>query len=426
MASTALIQPSAEFREDFFASGGEPAARCYQCATCSSVCELAPADAPFPRRQILWAQWGLGDRLMADPGPWLCHQCNDCSVRCPRDVTPGDVMASIRAMAVRSLAFPSFMGRLVGNARTTWPLLVIGPIVLWVLLLGATTGLQMHEAHHDLVPGPAMGQFFYDQLVPHYLIYAVNFTAVGLVGLVLIVSGLKFWKMMGDQQPRSGSFVGSLFGVVTDIALHRKFSDCAGGIPKRQWGHFLVMWGFIGAAITSGFAVVFLYADTPPFSWFFALPFFEDIGYPVPITHWNKWLGNISALLLVVGGILLFVNRLKREDKLVGQTTAFDRFFLWLVLAVIATGVFTEVFRFIGVDPMIGFAVYIVHLGVVLSLFLTLPYSKFAHIVYRTLAMVHQRMVPATAGAAVVAPSEAPVPEGADDQASEETKEESS
>ena len=41
---------------------------------------------------------------------------------------------------------------------------------------------------------------------------------------------------------------------------------------------------------------------------------------------------------------------------------------------------------------MVGFGVYIIHLGVVLCLFLTLPYSKFAHILYRTLAMAHEKL----------------------------------
>jgi quinone-modifying oxidoreductase subunit QmoC len=392
MAAIPIVQPSSEFREAFARRGGDRVSRCYQCATCTSVCELAPADAPFPRRQVLWAQWGLGDRLMADAGPWLCHQCNDCSVRCPREVNPGDLMAVIRAMVVEKLAFPSALGRLAGDVRRTWPLLVFGPILFWVLLLGVTTGFGEVETHHGLQTGPVMGKFFYDAWVPHSLIYVVNFAAVGFVCLALFVSGSKFWTMMGSQQQRSGSFVGALFGAVGDIALHRKFSKCDHGVPKRRWGHFMVMWGFVGAAVASGFAVVFLYADTPPFSWFFALPFFEDIGYPVPITHWNKWLANISALLLVAGGALLFVNRLNRGDKLSGQTTAFDRFFLWLVLAVITTGVLTEVLRYTVSEPTVGFVVYVVHLGVVLSLFLTLPYSKFAHIFYRTLAMAHERM----------------------------------
>jgi quinone-modifying oxidoreductase subunit QmoC len=386
MASIPIVQP-ADLRAEFFDRGGENAAKCYQCATCSSVCELAPADAPFPRRQILLAQWGLFDQLMGDPGVWLCHQCNDCSVRCPRDVRPGDVMAALRAMVVEKLAFPHALGSLVGNVKKTWPLLVFGPILFWVVLLGLTTGLQAHEAHHGLVPGPTMGQFFYDQYVPHYLIYSVYFTAVAWVCLALFTSGMKFWKLMGDKQTRSGSFVPAIIGVVVDIAFHNKFASCDRGVAKRRWGHFFVMWGFVGAAVTSGFAVVYLYRDTVFFSWLNL-----QYAYPVPITHWVKWLGNVSAISLVFGGLLLFVNRLQQDDKLVGATTAFDRFFLWVVLAVIGTGVFTEIFRFIDVDPTVGFTVYIIHLGVVLCLFLTLPYSKFAHILYRTLAMTHERM----------------------------------
>ena len=386
MASIPIVQQT-DLRGEFFDRGGENAAKCYQCATCSSVCELAPADAPFPRRQILLAQWGMFDQLMGDPGPWLCHQCNDCSVRCPRDVRPGDVMASLRAMMVEKLAFPAFMGSLVGNVKKTWPLLVFGPILFWMVLLGVATQFQMGEVHHGLVPGPEMGQFFYDQYGPHILIYSVYFTAVGLVCLALFTSGMKLWKLMGDKQKRSGNFIGALIGAFIAIALHNKFSSCDRGVVKRRWGHFLVMWGFVGAAVTSGFAVVYLYRDTVFFSWLNL-----EYAYPVPISHWVKLLGNFSAIILVIGGIMLFINRLSTGDKLVGVTTAFDRFFLWVVLAVIGTGVLTEVFRFVAIDPTVGFAVYIVHLGMVLCLFLTLPYSKFAHILYRTLAMTHERM----------------------------------
>jgi quinone-modifying oxidoreductase subunit QmoC len=168
---------------------------------------------------------------------------------------------------------------------------------------------------------------------------------------------------------------------------HKKFSSCERGVAKRRWGHFFVMWGFVGAAVTSGFAVVYLYKDTVFFSWL-------NLGYtyPVPITHWVKWLGNISAVALVLGGLLLWFNRRTPSDKLVGSTTPFDRFFLWTVLGVIGTGVVTEVFRFVPVPPIAACAVYLVHLSIVLTLFLTLPYSKFAHIVYRTLAMAHERL----------------------------------
>ena len=55
------------------------------------------------------------------------------------------------------------------------------------------------------------------------------------------------------------------------------------------------------------------------------------------------------------------------------------------------TGVLTELGRYLF-TPTLACYVYILHLGAILCLFATTPYSKFAHLVYRTLAMVHERM----------------------------------
>ena len=99
------------------AEGGDSAARCYQCATCSSVCELSTTERPFPRRQMLAAQWGLTQQLAADPTVWLCHQCNDCSERCPRDAKPGDAMAAMRNLMVEELSVPKLLGTLTAKAK---------------------------------------------------------------------------------------------------------------------------------------------------------------------------------------------------------------------------------------------------------------------------------------------------------------------
>ncbi len=369
MATPAAVIPSAEFRKELKARGGESAARCYQCATCSSVCELSPEGSPFPRKQMLMAQWGLGDELVADPAVWLCHQCNDCSVRCPRDAKPGDVMQVIRSLAVENLAVPGFMGSLVARARVTWPLLVGVPILFWILLLAATGRFE-----HMTEIGPTAG---WEHFVPHWMIYSVFFPVAGFVTLVSFSGGMRFWKLMGDKVNRTGSFFGGIIPALIEIANHKRFGSCDTAGPRR-WGHFLLLWGFAGAAITSAFLIVVLYVP----------PFIEPI--PLPLSHWIKILGNLSAVSLVFGGGWLWFNRFKDGER-AGASRAFDKFFLYVVLAVIVTGCFVEAGRFLFA-PQFASWLYVFHLGVVLCLFLTFPYSKFAHLLYRTLAMIHERM----------------------------------
>jgi quinone-modifying oxidoreductase subunit QmoC len=367
MAEALQLMPGSRLREELESSGAGNVSRCYQCATCTSVCELSTPQNAFPRKQMLLAQWGLVDRLATDPAVWLCHQCADCSERCPRDAKPGDVLQGMRAAVINSLAFPRFLGTLVAKSRVTWPLLVMVPWLFWILLL---VGMGNYPVNgHELVEDA------YEAVVPHWLIYAVYFPIAGWVTLAAWISGARLWKLMGRGANRRGSFISGLISVMTDVATHNSFGECEAK-PSRRTGHLLLFWGFVGAAVTSGLLIVAIYI--------------QKLDMPLSLMHPYKILGNVSAVLLVVGGILLLVNRYGSGRALV-SSNSFDTFFLVLVAAVIGTGVVTEAVR-LAAMPLAAFASYTLHLGVVMTLFLTFPYSKFAPMLYRTLALVHQRM----------------------------------
>lgn len=364
MAAKSTILPSKEFRKELLERGGASAFRCYQCATCSSVCQLAPKDSPFPRRQMLRAQWGLGDELAADPAVWLCHQCNDCSTRCPRDAKPGDVMQTLRALMVEKLAAPKFLGTLVGKAAKTWPLLIGLPFLFWIVFIYAVNGFA--------IPHEVAG---WEEFVPHWMIYVVYVPVTLWVVIAIGIGGKRYWNLMGRGANRSGSFLGNLIPAVMEILSHKRFGDCEAAKPRKT-GHLLFVWGFIGAAITTGVIVVAMYGFNVPL--------------PVPLTNWMKIIGNISAVLLIVGGLMLLFNRLGGGEG-VGQSTAFDNFFLFIAIMVGITGTLTEIGR-LAFAAELAVWIYVLHLTFILTLFATFPYSKFAHIVYRTLAMVHERM----------------------------------
>jgi quinone-modifying oxidoreductase subunit QmoC len=93
------VQPDLDFIKDMKSAGGDTLKKCFQCATCSVVCPLSTDDNPFPRREMIFAQWGLKEKLMGDPNVMLCHQCGDCTTYCPRGAKPGEVLGAIRAYA---------------------------------------------------------------------------------------------------------------------------------------------------------------------------------------------------------------------------------------------------------------------------------------------------------------------------------------
>jgi quinone-modifying oxidoreductase subunit QmoC len=240
--------------------------------------------------------------------------------------------------------------------------------LFWVVLL---MGMSLFPVNAEGLAGHG-----YDAVAPHWLIYAVYFPVAGWVMLASGIGGLRLWKLMGRHDaPRQGSFLSGLIGVVADVATHKSFGECTAK-PSRRTGHLLLFWGFAGAAVTSGLLIVAIYV--------------QGLPMPLPLWHPYKILGNLSAVALVVGGVMLVANRYGSGRALI-SSNAFDNFFLGIVAAVIGTGVLTELAR-LAEQPTWAFVLYTLHLGVVMTLFLTFPYSKFAHMLYRTLALVHARM----------------------------------
>lgn len=67
-----------------------------------------------------------------------------------------------------------------------------------------------------------------------------------------------------------------------------------------------------------------------------------------------------------------------------------DWFLIWEITAAGVTGLGAELLRWAGV-PTIGYIVYFLHLVSVMMLFLYMPYTKFAHLAYRTMAMCFEK-----------------------------------
>jgi len=110
----------------------------------------------------------------------------------------------------------------------------------------------------------------------------------------------------------------------------------------------------------------------------------------LPLTDPFKTLANISAIALLYGVWVLASDRIKLEKRGKANRTFYDWFLIWEIAAVGITGLLAELLRWDGM-PTLGYLIYFLHLVSVLMLFLYMPYTKFAHIVYRTTAMCFEK-----------------------------------
>jgi len=365
-----VISPDLKFVNEVISSGGESLKKCYQCATCTVVCNVTPEDNPFPRKEMVQAQWGLKDDLFRNPDIWLCHQCSDCTAHCPRGAKPGEVLGAIRKMSIVRHSKPAFMAKLAGSPAGLVPLLAL-PIVLFLLFLKMVGHVPFSKAFET-----SGGQIVFSDFLPLLPYLDGTFVTIfAFASVVLVLGILSYWKDMSKAAKPQGSLVGSIIGTLVDILKHDRFGKCdvASG---RKWAHMLVFFGFVLLAIATAFA-----------------GFYEWVLHlhgPYPFSDPIKWFGVSGSVALALGFILVVINRLAIAGK-AGIGSYYDWLFIGVVITVGTTGILAMVIRLANM-PGPAYTIYFVHLVSIFFLFAYAPYTKMAHMVYRTTAMVFARM----------------------------------
>ena len=377
MAETYVIEPDLDFIKEVGALGGADLKKCYQCATCSVACPISPDTKPFPRKEMIAASWGLKDKLVGNSDIWLCHNCGDCSTRCPREAKPGDVLAAIRSYAISEYARPKVLARAMKDPKKL-PILLAIPAVLF-LIVGTITGLL--DFTPDLSEGIKHYKFFSTWLVDMHMLAAAFFAvAVFALGLKRFLADIHQNALLEgkttQQKIEVVGFVAALIRIIPTILLHRKFGECTEN-KDRQTAHLLTQYGFIGLFVVTSIIFIVMYGS-------YLLP-----GGPVhgPWSQLNpvKWLANLSGVALIVGTGLMIKNRSARKDQ---ASSYFDWYLIYLAFGLGVTGMGAQLTRLAG-WAAVSFATYYIHLILVFTLFAYLPFSKLAHLVYRTVAMAY-------------------------------------
>lgn len=395
MTEKYLAQPDLDFIAQVKGLGGETLKKCYQCATCSVACPIAPDDSPFPRKEMIAASWGLKDKLIKNGDIWLCHQCGDCTDLCPRGAAPGDVLAAVRSAAIEEYAQPKALAKAVNDPKKL-PILLAVPAVWFAILafITMTAGETMEKIFHTLF-GDALGgrlHWSHAHEGPEHVIaqadffstWFVDMTFVPIATAVVVIFFLSLKNFLNDIHENAvlegktdkttldyKEFFQALLRVIPTILKHDKFNECESN-QDRATPHMMVLYAFIGLFIVTAVCGTMLYLG----------------GKPGPYSQLNpiKWLANIAGVALTIGAALMIKNRFdKRDDQI---TLYKDWFILVVVFALGLTGMLTEMARLAHMAS-VSYFFYYLHLIAIFELFAFLPFSKMAHLVYRLTAMTY-------------------------------------
>jgi citrate/tricarballylate utilization protein len=336
---------------------------CNACRYCEGFCAVFPA---MTRRLA----FGHDDvHYLAN----LCHNCGACLHACqyapPHDfqVNVPRAMAQVRLKTYQDYAWPPSLGALYRRNGLVLALATAGGLALFLVLMLAVRGSLWHD--------PLEGNFY--AVFPHRLLVAL-FGAAFLYALFALAMGAaRFWRAQSPGVASRGGAGAEAAGAALSLQyLDGGHGDGCNDASDRftHWRrlfHHLTFYGFLLCFAATCVATLYHYA----FHWHAPYRLFS-----LPVL-----LGTVGGLGLLLGPAgLLWLNAHRAPLHGDPAQRPMDRGFIALLLASSATGLALLAGRETGAMALL----LALHLGVVMALFLTLPYGKFAHAVYRVAALL--------------------------------------
>jgi citrate/tricarballylate utilization protein len=339
---------------------------CNGCRYCEGFCAVFPA---MTRR----LEFGKADiHYLAN----LCHNCGACLHACqyapPHEfaINVPKSMATVRGQTYSDYAWPKALGGLYKRNGLTVSMALAVSLSLFLMLAIQSNG--------SLWSGPVQNGFY--AIFPHNLMVSM-FAPIFLWAVLALTLGvIKFWREVTPAT--SGAPLSSPAAAeAAHDALRLKYLGGGHGegcnneddafTLARKRAHHLTFYGFMLCFAATSVATIYHYL--------------LDWPAPYDFTSLPKLLGTVGGISLALGTLWLWRLNLARDPNHGdAQQRPMDRGFIALLFFISVTGLALMLSKDTAAMP----SLLAVHLGTVMALFLTLPYGKFAHGIFRTAALL--------------------------------------
>jgi len=339
---------------------------CNACRYCEGFCAVFPAMT----RRLEFAQADI--HYLAN----LCHNCGACLHACqyaaPHEfaVNVPKAMAKVRLDTYAEFAWPQPLGKLYQRNGLTLALASGAGLTLFLCLTLLIMG-NLFSA----VPG---GNFY--AIFPHNTLALMFGSVFGFAVLALGVGVRRFWREVTPGEASASVKTSAALEATANVA-QLKYLDGGHGqgcnneddkftLWRRRF-HHLTFYGFMLCFAATGVATLYHFL----LNWHAPYP-----GLSLPVM-----LGVAGGIGLLIGPAgLLWLNLRRHPDHGDAEQKPMDRGFIALLLALSVSGLALLAFR---ETAALGLLLAL-HLGFVMAFFLTMPYSKFAHGIFRSAALL--------------------------------------
>jgi citrate/tricarballylate utilization protein len=337
---------------------------CNACRYCEGLCAVFPAMEM--RRTFAAADLNY----LAN----LCHQCGACFPDCqyspPHEfnVNVPATLARLRNDSYEAYVWPGALTGVFernGLAITLLCAASVAAFIVGFVVFADPAALWSRNA----------GDFY--KVMPHGAMIALFGAAALYAVLALVFSLGAFWRDINTGTPRAG--FAALWRALADTMMLRYLGGGGGGCTSeneepsnlRRIYHHATFYGFLLCFAATSVATLYHYA----FDW----------RAPYAVTSLPVLIGIIGGLGLLVGPAGLFLLARGRDPKLTDPARAgMDLAFIAMLYLTSLSGFLLLILR----DTAAMGLLLAVHLGVVFALFVSMPYGKFVHGLYRFLALI--------------------------------------
>jgi citrate/tricarballylate utilization protein len=344
---------------------------CNACRYCEGLCPVFPALEA--RRSF-----DSGDiRYLAN----LCHDCRACYEACmftePHEfaINIPKLTSTVRLESFEHWSWPRFLAR--SFVETPKGILLGVGAALAVLLSAILLVPRSHLV--GLHRGP--GSFY--QIVSYVAMIVPAVTLVFLGSAIWLRGGVRFWSESDSLLSKPATGLGPLFRALRDSATTKYLGGGGPGCTYpsaapsqlRRIFHTLVVWGFLSDLISTTLA--FIDQD------------FFGIQPPYALMSGPVIFGTAGGIALVIGTGGLVVIKMRSGRWLAADNAnSLDYAFLVFLGLAACTGLVLLICR----STIAMGSILILHLAAVAALFITAPYGKFVHFVYRGLALIRYQI----------------------------------